>query len=87
MKTGSAYYAPTESAVLMLDSYLSDKKLMLPCSTYLKGEYGVHDLFVGVPIIIGKSGVEKIVELQLTEEENNVFNNSVRLIKNLVSNI
>nr|Q5HBC0.2 RecName: Full=Malate dehydrogenase [Ehrlichia ruminantium str. Welgevonden] len=87
LKTGSAYYAPAESAVLMLDSYLNDKKLMLPCSAYLKGEYGVHDLFVGVPIIIGKNGVEKIVELQLTEEENSIFNNSVALIQNLVANI
>ncbi|GAT75272.1 malate dehydrogenase [Ehrlichia ruminantium] len=87
LKTGSAYYAPAESAVLMLDSYLNDKKLMLPCSAYLKGEYGVHDLFVGVPIIIGKNGVEKIVELQLTEEENSIFNHSVELIQNLVANI
>ncbi|QGR02478.1 malate dehydrogenase [Ehrlichia ruminantium] len=87
LKTGSAYYAPAESAVLMLDSYLNDKKLMLPCSAYLNGEYGIHDLFVGVPVIIGKNGVEKIIELELTEEENNIFNNSVKLIKNLVGNI
>ncbi|WDM84869.1 malate dehydrogenase [Ehrlichia sp. JZT12] len=87
LKTGSAYYAPAESAVLMLDSYLNDRRLILPCSAYLKGEYGVHDLFVGVPVVIGKNGVEKIIELQLTKEENDIFNNSVKLIKNLVSSI
>ena len=87
LKTGSAYYAPAESAVLMLDSYLNDKKLMLPCSAYLNGEYGVHDLFVGVPVIIGKNGVEKIIEIQLSEEENIMFNNSVKLIRDLVGNI
>ncbi|AHC39205.1 malate dehydrogenase [Ehrlichia muris] len=87
LKTGSAYYAPAESALLMIDSYLNDRRLILSCSVYLKGEYGIYDLFVGVPVIIGKNGVEKIIELQLTEEENNVFNNSVMLIKKLVSNI
>ena len=87
LKTGSAYYAPAESALLMIDSYLNDKRLVLSCSVYLKGEYGIYDLFVGVPVIIGKNGVEKIIELQLTEEENNIFNNSVMLIKKLVSNI
>lgn len=67
LKVGSAYYAPAESALLMVDSYLNDRRLMLSCSVYLKGEYGVHDLFVGVPVIIGKNGVEKVIELQLTE--------------------
>ncbi|ABD44535.1 malate dehydrogenase, NAD-dependent [Ehrlichia chaffeensis str. Heartland] len=87
LKVGSAYYAPAESALLMVDSYLNDRRLMLSCSVYLKGEYGVHDLFVGVPVIIGKNGVEKVIELQLTEEEKNVFNDSVMSIRKLVSNI
>ncbi|CEI85465.1 malate dehydrogenase [Ehrlichia minasensis] len=87
LKMGSAYYAPAESALLMIDSYLNDRRLILPCSVYLKGEYGVNNLFVGVPVIIGKNGVEKVIELQLTEQEKNVFDNSVKLIENLVSNI
>ena len=87
LKIGSAYYAPAESALLMIDSYLNDRRLILPCSVYLKGEYGVSNLFVGVPVIIGRNGVEKIIELELTEQEKNIFDNSVKLIKNLVSNV
>ena len=87
LKIGSAYYAPAESALLMVDSYLNDRRLILPCSVYLKGEYGVSNLFVGVPVIIGKNGVEKVIELELTEQEKNIFDNSVKLIENLVSNI
>ncbi|MGN7678482.1 MAG: malate dehydrogenase [Anaplasma sp.] len=82
--SGSAYYAPAASCALMLESYISDKRMVLPCSAYLEGQYGVRDLFVGVPVVIGRNGVEKILEFSMTEEEQGVLNQSVGLIRDLL---
>nr|4PLH_A Chain A, malate dehydrogenase [Apicomplexa]4PLH_B Chain B, malate dehydrogenase [Apicomplexa]4PLH_C Chain C, malate dehydrogenase [Apicomplexa]4PLH_D Chain D, malate dehydrogenase [Apicomplexa]4PLW_A Chain A, malate dehydrogenase [Apicomplexa]4PLW_B Chain B, malate dehydrogenase [Apicomplexa]4PLW_C Chain C, malate dehydrogenase [Apicomplexa]4PLW_D Chain D, malate dehydrogenase [Apicomplexa] len=87
LKTGSAYFAPAASAIEMAESYLKDKKRILPCSAYLEGQYGVKDLFVGVPVIIGKNGVEKIIELELTEEEQEMFDKSVESVRELVETV
>ncbi|WP_341788024.1 MULTISPECIES: malate dehydrogenase [unclassified Rickettsia] len=84
LKTGSAYYAPAASAVEMLESYLQDKRQILTCAAYLQGEYGVKDLYAGVPIIIGKNGVEKVIELQLTTDEQALFDKSVDGVKKLI---
>ncbi|AAU03844.1 malate dehydrogenase [Rickettsia typhi] len=87
LKTGSAYYAPAASAIAMLESYLKDKRQILTCAAYLQGEYDVHDLYIGVPIIIGKEGVIKVIELQLTEEEKILFDKSVVGVKKLIDAI
>ena len=73
LKTGSAFYAPASSAIEMAESYLKDKKRILPCAAYLNGEYGVKGLYVGVPVIIGAGGVERIVEIDLNAAERNMF--------------
>jgi malate dehydrogenase len=85
--SGSAYYAPASSAVLMAESYLLDKKRILPVAAYLNGEYGVKDLYIGVPTVIGKNGVEKIIEIKLTSDEMTMFNNSVEAVKKLITEI
>lgn len=82
--TGSAYYAPAISSLIMAESYLNDQKMILPCASYLKGEYGVSGLYIGVPVVIGNSGVEKIIELELLPEEKAMFEKSVDAVKNLV---
>jgi malate dehydrogenase len=69
LKTGSAFYAPASSAVEMTKSILYDKKQILPCAAYLQGEYGIKDLFIGVPVKLGKGGVEEIIEINLTADE------------------
>ena len=69
LKTGSAYYAPSAAAVEMAESILKDRKKVLPCAAYLEGEYGIHGLFVGVPVKLGARGIEKIYELKLTADE------------------
>jgi len=84
LKTGSAFYAPAASAIAMAEAYLFDTKRMLPCASYLKGEYGEKDLYVGVPAIIGSKGVEKIVVLDLTQEEEVAFRKSVASVRDLV---
>lgn len=84
LKTGSAFYAPAASAIEMAECYLKDKKRILPCAAYLNGEYGVKDLYVGVPVVIGAGGVEKIVELQLTPEEKAMFDASVEAVRGLM---
>ncbi len=84
MKT-SAFYAPASSAVLMAESYLKDKKRVLPCAAFLQGEYGIKNLYVGVPVVIGKKGVEKIVELELTPLEKKQFLTSVKAVRNLTN--
>jgi len=85
MKTASAFYAPASSAIVMAESYLRDTKRVLPCAAYLNGEYGVKGLFVGVPVVIGRRGVEKIVELKLTSLERKEFNRSVKAVRNLTN--
>lgn len=82
--TGSAFYAPAASAVSMAESYLKDKRQILPCAAMLNGEYGVKGFYIGVPVIIGKNGVEKIVEVKLNAEEQAMFDNSVAAVKKLV---
>ena len=83
--TGSAFYAPASSAIQMAESYLKDKRRVLPCAALLKGEYGVDGLYVGVPVIIGANGVEKIVEIELDAEEKQNFDKSVAAVTELVS--
>ncbi|WP_041651503.1 malate dehydrogenase [Anaplasma centrale] len=87
MKTGSAYCAPAASCAHMLESYIRDKRSIMPCSAYLNGQYGVSDLFVGVPVVIGKGGVEEVIEFPLTAEEQAVFDQSVKLIRGSVGAI
>tara|TARA_Y100001970_G_C14232621_1_gene859637 strand:+ start:1779 stop:2726 length:948 start_codon:yes stop_codon:yes gene_type:complete len=82
---GSAFYAPASSAVQMAESFLKDKKMILPCAAYLDGEYGIKDLYVGVPVIIGKNGVEKIIELKLTANEKQEFKKSTNAVRNLTN--
>lgn len=82
--TGSAFYAPAASAIAIAESYLKDKKRMLPCAAYLKGEYGIKDTYVGVPVIIGAGGVEKVVELAMDETEQAMFSKSVASVQGLI---
>jgi len=84
LKTGSAFYAPAASAIQMADAYLKDKKLLLPCAAYLDGQYGVDNMYVGVPVILGEGGVERIVEIELVGEEKSGFDNSVGAVKELM---
>ncbi len=84
LKTGSAFYAPASAAVQMAESYLKDKKRVLPCAAYLRGEYGVGNLFVGVPCVIGAKGVERVVEIKLDRSEKARFNKSVRAVQDLI---
>ncbi|MFA5074220.1 MAG: malate dehydrogenase [Nitrospirota bacterium] len=84
LKTGSAYYAPAAAAMQMVKSVLFDEKRMLPCAAYLQGEYGATDVYTGVPIILGKRGVEKIIELKLNAQEKEDFARSVEAVKSVV---
>ncbi len=84
LKTGSAYYAPASAAIAMAESYLRDKKRVVPCATYLNGEYGVKDLYVGVPSVIGAKGVERVVEIELNAAERAMFEKSVGAVRGLV---
>ena len=83
LKTGSAFYAPASSAIEMADSYLKDKKKLLPCAAYVDGHYNLNGLYVGVPVIIGKNGVERIVEISFTSDEKDMFDHSVSAVKQL----
>lgn len=84
LKTGSAYYAPAQSTFEMIKAVILDEKRLLPCSVYLDGEYGVKDVFNGVPVIIGKEGIEKIIELELTEKEKKAFENSTEEVRTMI---
>ncbi|MFV0296587.1 MAG: malate dehydrogenase [Hyphomicrobiaceae bacterium] len=84
LKTGSAFYAPASAAIQMAESYLKDKRRILPAAAYLNGEYGVKGLYVGVPIVIGSNGVERIVEIELNAEERQMFMKSVDSVKTLI---
>jgi malate dehydrogenase len=84
LKTGSAFYAPASAAIAMAESYLRDKKRVLPCAAWLTGQYGVRDLYVGVPVVIGAGGIERIVEIQLNGEEKAAFDQSCAAVKILV---
>ena len=84
LKTGSAFYAPASSAIAMAESYLRDKKRVLPCAAHLTGQYGVNDMYVGVPVVLGANGVERIVEVSLDAAEQQMFAKSVASVKTLV---
>jgi malate dehydrogenase len=83
LKTGSAYYAPAASAISMAEAYLKDKKRVLPCAAHLSGQYGVKDLYVGVPTVIGAGGVERIIEIDLNKAEQKMFDKSVEAVTGL----
>ncbi len=83
LKTGSAYYAPASAAVEMAESILKDKKKILPCSAYLEGEYGINGLFVGVPVKLGANGIEEVIEITLTKEENAALEKSAAAVREL----
>ena len=85
LKTGSAFYAPAESAIAMATSYLKDKKRVLPCAAYLTGQYGLNGLYVGVPVVIGKDGAERIVEFETNAEEKAMFAASVASVQGLIA--
>ncbi len=87
LKTGSAYYAPASGAVEMAEAVLKDKKKILPCATLLQGEYGINDLFIGVPVKLGAGGVEEIIEIKLTDEEKKGLDNSADAVKKLVEDM
>lgn len=82
--TGSAYFAPSASVLQMIDSILLDKNMIMPCAVYLQGEYGIHGLFVGVPVKLGAQGLAQIVEIELTQNEQSLLQNSAQAVKELV---
>jgi malate dehydrogenase len=84
LKTGSAFYAPAASAIAMAESYLKDKKRVLPCAAYLTGQYGIDGLFIGVPAVIGANGIERIVEIELAGDEKGMFEKSIASVRGLI---
>ncbi len=85
LKTGSAFYAPATSGIAMAEAYLKDQRRVLTCAAYLDGEYGVSDTYVGVPVVIGAGGVERIMEIELDETEKAMFEKSVASVKTLIA--
>lgn len=85
LKTGSAYYAPGASVAEMVEAILKDKKLICPCSAYLEGEYGLHDMYFGVPVVLGRNGVERIIEVALNDDEKAMLKKSADLVRNTMS--
>jgi len=85
LKTGSAFYAPASAAIMMAESYLKDKKRVLPCAAKLSGQYGIDGLYIGVPVVIGAGGVEKIIEIELSDDEQAMFDNSVAAVRDLIA--
>ena len=84
LKTGSAYYAPSAAAVEMAEAIFNDRKKILPCAAYLEGEYGINGVFVGVPVVLGAGGIERIIELKLTPEESAALKKSAGSVQELV---
>ena len=82
--TGSAFYAPAASGIAMAEAYLGDQKRILPCAAYLDGQYGVKDMYVGVPVVIGSKGVERVVEIDLAGKDREAFDKSVGAVQGLV---
>ncbi|HNM47391.1 malate dehydrogenase [Candidatus Sumerlaeota bacterium] len=87
LKTGSAYYAPSAAAVQMAEAIIKDKKRVLPCAALLEGEYGINGLFIGVPVILGANGIEKVLEVSLTNDERAALNKSAAAVKELVDKL
>ncbi len=85
LKTGSAFYAPASAAIQMAESFLKDQKRVLPCAAYLQGEYGVNGVYVGVPVVIGAGGVERIIEIPLSKDEKAMFDKSVTAVEGLIT--
>ena len=85
--TGSAFYAPASSAIAMAESYILDKKRVLPCAAYVKGSYGLDGLYVGVPVVIGSKGVERIIDIKLNADERKKFRRSVNSVKSLIKEV
>jgi len=85
LKTGSAFYAPAAAAIEMAESYLKDKKRVLPCAAQLKGEYGLRDIYVGVPVVIGAQGVERVIEINMNAREKKMFTQSVQAVRGLIA--
>jgi len=83
LKTGSAFYAPAASAIQMTESYLKDRKKVLPCAAMLNGEYGIKNMYVGVPVVIGEKGVEKVIAVELNKEEKLMFKKSAKAVYEL----
>ena len=83
LKTGSAFYAPASSAIEMAEAYLHDKKRVLPCAAYCDGQYGLDGLYVGVPVVLGSDGVERIVEIEMNGPERAMFDHSVQAVREL----
>ena len=84
LKTGSAFYAPATSAIEMAEAYLKDQKRVLPCAAYVDGAYGLDGFYVGVPTVIGASGIEKVIEIKMNKDEQAMFDKSVNAVKGLV---
>jgi len=84
LKTGSAFYAPSAGVAQMVEAIILDKKQILPCATYLDGEYGIKDTVISIPVKLGKSGIEQIIELELTAEEKSALANSAQAVQELV---
>jgi len=87
LKTGSAYYAPAASVVEMVEAILRDRRRVLPCAAYLRGEYGIDGLYVGVPVVLGNGGVEKVIEIGLTDDERAAFNRSADAVRDLLAKL
>jgi malate dehydrogenase len=87
LKTGSAYYAPAASVVEMIEAILRDRRRVLPCAAYLRGEFGINDLYMGVPIVLGNGGVEKVIEISLTDDERAAFNRSAEAVRDLIAKL
>jgi malate dehydrogenase len=87
LKSGSAYYAPAAATFQMIKSILLDERRMLPCAAYLNGEYGIKDIYMGVPVILGKEGVERIIEIKLTKEEKAQFRKSCTSVRKLIKKL
>jgi malate dehydrogenase len=84
LKTGSAFYAPAASAIRMAESFLKDQKRVIPCAAYLENKYGLNEIYVGVPTIIGRKGVERVIEIELNKTESQQFDESVNSVKKLI---
>ncbi|RPI74887.1 MAG: malate dehydrogenase, partial [Desulfobacteraceae bacterium] len=87
LKTGSAYYAPASAAVEMAEAIIKDKKKIMPCAVYLEGEYGIRDLFIGVPVKLGAKGVEEVIQVKLSAEDQKALENSANAVRQLVNDI
>jgi malate dehydrogenase len=87
LKTGSAFYAPAASVVEMVEAILKDKKKILPCAAYLEGEYGIRGLYVGVPVKLGRRGIEQIIQITLTPDENTALQRSAAAVKELTDKL